>query len=61
IEFLIQNKIIVIPQTESEENSTQQIPSWIKNNAGWWADDQIDDNTFVQGLQFLIEKGIIQV
>ena len=23
-----------------------QIPSWIKNNAGWWASDQIDDNSF---------------
>jgi len=20
-----------------------EIPSWIKNNAGWWANDQIDD------------------
>jgi tetratricopeptide (TPR) repeat protein len=22
----------------------EQIPSWIKNNAGWWADGKIDDN-----------------
>ena len=27
------------------------IPGWIKNNAGWWADGQIDDNAFVSGLQ----------
>ena len=30
------------------------IPDWIKNNAGWWADGQIDDNSFVSGLQWLI-------
>jgi hypothetical protein len=31
-----------------------QIPSWIKNNAGWWADEQIDDVVFVQGIQYLV-------
>ena len=37
------------------------IPDWIKNNAGWWADGQINDDTFVQGIQFLIKAGIIVV
>ena len=37
------------------------IPSWIKNNAGWWADNQIDDDAFIQGIQYLVEKGIIKV
>ena len=32
------------------------IPSWIKNNAGWWADDKIDDFTFAQGIGFLIKN-----
>jgi hypothetical protein len=41
----------VIPQSA--------IPKWIKNNAGWWADGQIDDNSFIQGIQFLIKEGII--
>ncbi len=40
---------------------TQEIPSWIKNNAGWWATDQIDDNSFVQGIQFLIKEGIMKI
>jgi len=35
------------------------IPGWIKNNAGWWADGQIDDNAFVSGLQWLISNGIM--
>jgi len=37
------------------------IPSWIKNNARWWADGQIDDNTFVQGIQYLITNGIMKI
>ena len=38
-----------------------EIPSWIKNNAGWWADGQIDDVAFVQGIQYLINNGILVV
>ena len=38
-----------------------EIPSWIKNNAGWWANDQLDDETFVSGIQFLINEGIINI
>jgi len=37
------------------------IPDWIKNNAGWWATDQIDDSAFVQGIQYLIKEGIMIV
>ena len=37
------------------------IPAWIKNNAGWWANGEIDDNTFVSGIQYLIKTGIIVV
>ena len=59
IEYLIQNKIILIPQTQQGTLESQEIPSWIRNNAAWWADGQIDDETFVQGLEFLIQKGII--
>jgi len=37
------------------------IPAWIKNNAGWWADGQIDDSSFLQGIQFLIKEGIMVI
>jgi hypothetical protein len=43
----------------SVDNST--IPSWIKNNAGWWADGTIDDDSFVQGIQYLIENNVLDV
>ena len=38
-----------------------EIPTWIKNNAGWWADGKIDDNSFVQGIQFLIKEKIMNI
>ena len=37
------------------------IPEWIKNNAGWWANGDIDDDSFVQGIQFLIKEGIMKI
>ena len=41
-----------------EENT---MPSWIKNNAGWWADNKINDNDFISGIEYLIENKIIKV
>jgi len=38
-----------------------EIPDWVRNNAGWWADGQIDDNSFVQGIQWLIQQGIMKI
>jgi hypothetical protein len=61
IEYLIKNKIILIPQTQQGTSESQEIPSWIRNNAAWWADGQINDETFVQGLEYLIKNGIIRV
>ena len=37
------------------------VPSWIKNNAGWWADGQIDDGSFVSGIQWLISNGVMTI
>jgi len=33
----------------------------VKNNAGWWAEGTIDDDSFVQGIQFLIKEGIMEI
>jgi len=40
---------------------TPTIPSWIKNNAGWWADGTIDDKSFIQGIQFLVKEDILKI
>ena len=45
----------------SAESSSSEIPDWIKNNAGWWANDKIDDGSFVSGVQWLISNGIMSI
>jgi len=37
------------------------IPDWVKNNAGWWAAGEIDDNTFANGIEYMIKVEIILV
>ena len=37
------------------------IPEWIRNNALWWSQEQIDDNTFIQGIEYLIKNDIIVI
>jgi len=62
VEYMIQNRIIVIPQISgSESNQSSEVPSWIKNNAGWWAQELITDEDFVSGLEYLIKNGIITI
>ena len=46
---------------EQKLPNSAKIPDWIKSNAGWWADGQIDDNSFVQGIQFLIKEGLMKI
>jgi len=50
--------ILMFPAVSSQQVT---IPSWIKNNAGWWASDQIPDSAFLQGIQFLIKEGIMVI
>jgi len=37
------------------------VPSWVKNNAKWWSDGLLDDTTFMQGIQYLLENGVIVI
>lgn len=59
LQYLIQEKIMKIPETKSGLVSSTKIPDWIKTNANWWADGKISDNEFVIGIQYLIANGII--
>ncbi|MCH9658372.1 hypothetical protein K0U27_06700 [archaeon] len=47
--------------TAASGSAGEAIPAWIKSNAGWWADGQIDDGSFVQGMQFLISEGFMTI
>jgi hypothetical protein len=42
-------------------SSTQSIPAWIKNTAGWWATDKIPDEEFLKGIDFLIDSNLLIV
>ena len=63
IQFLIQQGILEIPATEQFSGTTelQEIPSWVKNNAGWWSDGLISEVDFLSGIQYIIKSGIIRV
>jgi phosphonate transport system substrate-binding protein len=37
------------------------VPEWVKNNAAWWAEGTVDDQTFLNGIKFLIENDVINV
>jgi len=37
----------------------EQLPSWLKSNAKWWASGQLNDNEFASGIKFLIEQDLI--
>ena len=50
----MQFSVIVSPPVTS-------IPSWVKNVAGFWCKDQIDNASFIEGIQYLIDNGIIIV
>ena len=57
--FSGEKKTIDIVTKESHTN--YDIPDWIKNNAEWWAAGQIDDDSFVQGIQYLIKEDILKI
>jgi hypothetical protein len=63
IQYLVQEKIIQIPSTDSESESlsTSMIPDWIRNTATWWTSDAISDKEFIAAIQFLVKNGIITV
>jgi hypothetical protein len=49
------------PSMRSGAHPENKIPSWVKNNAGWWADGTITESEFISGIEFLITDGIINV
>ena len=53
--------LIIAANMPTMESNTSEIPVWIKNNAGWWADGSIDDASFVQGIQFLVQEGFMKI
>ena len=75
IQFMIKENIMIIPDLPEEVTQMelkdekramgmereQNVPDWVRNNAGWWADGLISDQDFVSGIKYLVEQGIIRV
>jgi len=70
--FLIGITKVVCSAYDSSGNAAQQktflitvnppaisIPYWIKEVAAFWCDDKIDDSSFIEGIQYLIDNDII--
>jgi len=53
---IVLSGIILIPNAFGE-----YVPDWVKNTAGWWADDKISETEFVNAVEFLVKENIIQV
>jgi len=51
--------LLVVSSTAS--SAYAEVPAWVKNNAGWWADGTITESEFISGVEFLITDGIIVV
>ena len=67
IQFLVKNNIIKIPKVSDNEmetasyDKTQRIPTWVASNVEWWVNGSINDDSFLQGMQFLVINRIIDV
>ena len=52
--------LLIIPIWASVYGESS-IPDWVKNNAKWWSERSISQTEFTNGLEFLINDGIIYV
>ena len=46
---------------EADVNIDLEIPQWIRDNAKWWSEGLITDQDYINGLQYLIQQGILKV
>jgi len=61
IQYMVNNGIMYIPNTEPVNSSVTEIPDWIKTNAQWWVDNQISDDDFVQAMEWLVANGVLRI
>ncbi|MGI9568059.1 MAG: hypothetical protein ACR2LL_13760 [Nitrosopumilus sp.] len=64
IEFLIKERVISVSSSYTvldSDDTTREIPQWVKNNIDWWLQGLISEDVFLQGIEYLIENEIIIV
>ncbi|MGI9567721.1 MAG: phosphate/phosphite/phosphonate ABC transporter substrate-binding protein [Nitrosopumilus sp.] len=52
--------VSAVPLTQSV-HAEKVIPDWIKMNAQWWVEGSVDDDTFLNGIEFLVKNEVIDV
>ncbi|MDE2590559.1 MAG: hypothetical protein KGL95_12950, partial [Patescibacteria group bacterium] len=61
MEYLIEQGILQISQTQSNNTMAETFPAGIKENAQKWSENVVSDNDFSKTIQFLINDGIINL
>ncbi len=61
IQYMINEELITIHETQIKSSTTKEIPQWVSNVAGYWSNDQIPDDQFVQAMQWLVTNGVMEV
>ncbi len=57
----IQGQQVFVSSFDVKGKNSPLVPFWIKNNAGWWADGQVTDSEFLNGITWLIENNVIKL
>lgn len=53
--------LVILLGISSTAAQEQSIPSWIKNNAKYWSQGQIQDSEFTKGIEYLVNQGIMKI
>lgn len=62
LHYLLDKKIMFIPHSKHQiEPTTKEIPVWIKDISKKWANDNLSDDEVSIGIQWMIERGLIDV
>ena len=71
--FFIGETTVTCSATDNSGNSARKsflitvnspdviIPSWVRDVAGFWCDNEIDDSSFIEAIQYLIDNDVIIV
>ncbi len=58
---LAKTTITMVIDRKTSQSNEISLPGWVRNNALWWSQEQIDDDTFIQGIEYLIKNNIISI
>ena len=59
LKILLASVLLGIGTSSVVFSDGSSIPSWIKNNAKWWAEGQITDADYILALQYLVNQGML--